>query len=135
MIIELRFFSKQDSEGEGGSDSNQQLYTGRVYKHVINTPNKDLHHSTPSNTYRRRRNLHSHHHYQRVRLKSAPPTGGGFLYNFNYHDSMVVSGIGAAAPNMNDEDHSNKATNDYQKVINLHNRTLNTHHDFARCEE
>ena len=119
LIIDSKSFSKQDSEGEVGSDSNQHLYTGRVYKHVINTPNKDLHHSTPSNTYRRRRNLHSHHHYQRVRLKSAPPTGGGFLYNFNYHDSMVVSGIGAATPNLSHEDHSNKATNDFQKVINF----------------
>ena len=116
MINELRSFSKQDSEGEGGSDSNQQLYTGRVYKHVINTPNKDLHHSTPSNTYRRRRNLHSHHHYQRVRLKSAPPTGGGFLYNFCHHDAMVVSGIGATSPNIVNETHPMKNNNNFPKV-------------------
>ena len=110
------YIIKQDSEGEGGSDINQRLYHGRVYKHVINTPTKDLQHSTPSNTYRRRRNLHSHHHYQRVRLKSAPPTGGGFLYNFNYHESMVVSGIGSAAPNMSSENNSIKPADNYKKV-------------------
>ena len=118
MASTIKYFhiTKQDSEGEGGSDINQRLYQGRLYKHVINTPNKDLHHSTPSNTYRRRRNLHSHHHYQRVRLKSAPPTGGGFLYNFSYHDSMVVSGIGSTTPNMNNENRTIKTADNFQKV-------------------
>ena len=73
-------------------------------------------HATPCNTYRRRRNLHSHHHYQRVRLKSAPPTGGGFLYNFSHHDAMVVSGIGATSPNMNNETLPMKNNDNFPKV-------------------
>ena len=97
-------------------DTNEQFYSGRLYKNVINTPNKDMTHATPSNTYRRRRNLHSHHHYQRVRLKSAPPTGGGFLYNFSHHDAMVVSGIGATSPNMNNETHPMKNNDNFPKV-------------------
>ena len=116
-MIFQKIISKQDSEGEVGSDSNQQLYSGRLYKHVINTPSKDSKHATPSSTYRRRRHLHSHHHYQRVRLKSAPPTGGGFLYNFNYHDSMVVSGIGTTTSNVNNDNDSIKTINNLQKVV------------------
>jgi hypothetical protein len=78
-----------------------------MYNHLTNSPSK--HHQNfqasnvvSSHAYRRRRTLHAHHHYQRVRLKSAPPTGGGFLYNFNYQESMVVSGIGSTPTNQED---------------------------------
>ena len=68
-----------------------------MYQHVVDADNRK--HQKASSGYqtgyRRRRNLHSHHHYQRIRLKSAPPSAQG-LHTFNYHESMVVSGIGSS---------------------------------------
>ena len=59
--------------------------------------------------YRRRRNLYSHHHYQRIRLKSAPPTGGGFnFHNFNHPESMVVSGIASTPTHARDNEATSK---------------------------
>ena len=69
-----------------------------MYQHVVDSDNRKHQQASSGNQtgYRRRRHLHSHHHYQRIRLKSAPPSAQG-LHSFNYHESMVVSGIGSSA--------------------------------------
>ena len=92
-----------------------------MYNHRTKSPSKypqnfQTSDVVSSHAYRRRRNLHAHHHYQRVRLKSAPPTGGGFLYNFNYHESMVVSGIGSSPNNQEEEYLPPKPIDEPQKV-------------------
>ena len=112
----------QDSEGEVGSDSNTLAYhtKNQTLQHSIPANNRDsskhLHDSLMSSNaqhYRRRRNLYSHHHYQRIRLKSAPPTGGCFnFHNFNHPESMVVSGIASTPTHARDNEAISKNGSD-----------------------
>ena len=93
--------------------------------------------------YRRRRNLYSHHHYQRIRLKSAPPTGGGFnFHNFNHPESMVVSGIASTPTHARDNEVTSKNdSNQLPKVYKyryffryliFHNHLCINQHYFSR---
>ena len=112
-------------------DQNQIYYNGQVYKHASSKhTNPDLEKVATSNAYRRQRNLHSHHHYQRIRLKSAPPTGGGFLYNFNYHESMVVCGIGSNQTNPNNDDDASSSMKNNELIENVRIANISFIHQF-----